>query len=145
FQPGNKAGRQFTSTNQPTKAGRKKALYKQLAIIVNKEVSLQFSKEDFIRLQHWLLEQTKAQLFEIYQNEEMPMFILMLIRAILEDVKNGSILTFDRVIGKTAIPLQVDQIIENNYVHYDFKNLSDDDFSKFEEIMEKVTEIQEPS
>ena len=139
FQPGNKAGQQFTSTKQPRKVGRKPALYKQLVSIVNKEVNLQFSKEDFIKLQQWLLERTKDELSAIYKNAEMPMFILILVGAILEDAQNGTILTIDRVIGKNPQPIQVDQIIENNYNHFDMKNLSNEELDMIGEIMEKLS------
>lgn len=138
FQPGNKAGKQFTSTNQPRKAGRKPALYKQLVSIVNKEVNLQFSKEDFIKLHQWLLERTNEELSAIYKNPEMPIFIAILIRAILQDAQNGTVLTIDRVIGKNPQPIQVDQLTENNYNHFDFKKLSDEELDMIGEIIDKL-------
>ena len=143
FKPGNKIGRQFTSTNQPKKTGRKPALFKQLANIVDKEVRLELSREDFIKLQRWLLERTKTELMRINRNPETPLFIIVLVTAILEDIKNGKYdtieRTFDRVFGRSIQPLIIDQVIETDYHVYDFVNLDDEDLEKIGEILKKVS------
>ncbi len=69
----------------------------------------------------------------------MPIFIVILVQAILEDAKNGTVLTIDRIIGKNPQPIQVDQIIENNYNHFDLKKLSDEELDMIGEIMDKLS------
>ena len=143
FQPGNTAGRQFTPTNQPQKAGRKPGLFKQLKNIVDKDVRLELSREDFIKLQRWILERTKAELMTINRNPETPMFLIVLVTAILTDVENGKFdtieRTFDRVFGRSIQPLQVDQVIETDFKVYDFVKLEDGDLEKIGEILEKAS------
>ena len=147
FKPGNKAGRQFTSTHQPRKAGRKPGLFKQLANIVDKELHLELSKEDYIKLQRWILERNKAELIKINQNPETPMFISVLITAILADLESGKYdtidKTFDRIFGRSVQPLQVDQVIKNEHRMFDFikvENLENEDLEKIGEILKKATD-----
>lgn len=147
FKPGNKAGRQFTSTHQPRKAGRKRGLFKQLANIVDKELHLELSKEDYIKLQRWILERNKAELLKINQNPETPMFISVLITAILADLESGKYdtidKTFDRIFGRSVQTLQIDQVIKDEHQTYDFikvENLDEKDLEKIGEILKKATD-----
>ena len=144
FQPGNKVGRQFSAIHQPRHSGRKPALFKQLTTLVDKEVKLELSKEDFNRLQRWLLERTKDELLTICRNPETPVFIMVLILSMLADLKNGKFNTieriFDRVFGRSVQPTQVNQVIRDEYRVWDFVELDDEDLEKIGEILKKATD-----
>lgn len=141
FQPGNKTGRQFTSTNQPKNTGRKPGLFKKLASIANKELYIQLSREDFTRLQRWILEQTKADLLTLKRNPETPLFIIVLITAILSDVEDGKFdtiqRTFDRVFGRSIQPIQIENDIEEDHRFYDFVKLDDESLEQIGEILNR--------
>ena len=107
FKPGNNVGRQFSSERQPAKNGRKPAIYKQLAAMVGKQVNLTLSKEDFLKLQHWILERTKNELQQIIKDPETPIFMSAMIAAVVGDMNNGSYSTiertYERLFGKILV------------------------------------------
>ena len=135
------AARQFTPDRQPKKNGRKPALYKQLAAMVGKQVSLTLSREDFMKIQHWLLERTKTELQQIIKDPETPIFMSSMIAAIVGDMNNGSYATvertYDRLFGRAIQPIEATTTVETKY---NLDNMSDEDLNKIGEIMAKATQ-----
>lgn len=145
FETGNKAGQKFSSERQPKKNGRKPALYKQLAAMVGKQVKLELSREDFIKIQRWVLERTKSELQAIAKDPETPIFMLNLVTAIVGDVQNGKYdtieRTYDRLWGKAIQPTQMtgDVQLESTY---NLTELSDEEINRLGEIMAKAAQVK---
>lgn len=111
FQKGNKHGKRFSSDNQPPNRGRKPSLYKQLEGIIGREISVEFSKEDYTKIAQWLLERTKSQLEEIATDSSIPVFVISMVSALVMDIRRGNTYTVDRIIdrafGKATQPMDV--------------------------------------
>jgi hypothetical protein len=138
FQKGYKGGQLFTPEHQPKKNGRKPALYKQLAAMVGKQVNLTLSKDDFVKIQHWLLERTKAELKDIIRDPQTPIFMSSLIAAIIGDMNSGSYATvertYDRLFGRAVQPIEA--TVERTY---NLEGLSEDEIMEIGEILTKTT------
>lgn len=141
FKPGNNVGRQFTSETQPKKNGRKPAIYKQLAAMVNKQVKLTLSKEDFLKLQHWILEQPAADLKLIIKDPETPIFMSAMIAAVVGDMNNGSYTTvertYERLFGSAKQTIETTTIAPET--KYNLEELSDEELNRIGAIMAKTT------
>ena len=87
-------------------AGRKKSVLKQLEKAVGQEYGLALSKEDKYHLIEWALELPLPDLVKLSELETCPSFVLSMVEAIREDIKNKRINTveaiFDRVFGKPS-------------------------------------------
>lgn len=142
FKQGNTKGNRFSSTNQPKKNGRKPALYTQLLKMVGKKVTLDLSREDFNKINQWVLERNKAELQAIMLNPDTPAFMLSLISAIVSDIKNGKNAAveaiFDRVYGRAR---QTTDITTNGKEigaqSVDLSSLSDQELAVIGEILKK--------
>lgn len=95
--------------NDPTKGGRKPSIYTQLKKLTKKEFEVELTKEDYERTFAWVLEQTPNTLADLGKKEvrdNIPFFMLSLIKAITSDMDNGNINNLnsimDRVFGKTV-------------------------------------------
>lgn len=144
FKPGNQHGKRFSSTYQPKKNGRKPALFNLLTVLVDKEAKIELSKEDFIRLQLWLIEQPKGDLITILKHPETPVFISVIISAILTDIKNGKNTTIENILGRSfgksnKINLQVEPEPEPERTtnDIDLKALSDDELKTLGKIIKQ--------
>lgn len=145
FEPGNNVGRQFSSERQPAKNGRKPAIYKQLAAMVNKQVKLTLSKEDFLKLQHWILEQPAGELKQIIKDPETPIFMSAMIAAVVGDMNNGSYTTvertYERLFGAAKQTVETTTTIETKY---NLANLSDEELNGIGAIIAKTTGNDKP-
>lgn len=145
FEQGNNVGRQFTRERQPAKNGRKPAIYKQLAAMVGKQVNLTLSKEDFLKLQHWILERTKNELQQIIKDPETPIFMSAMIAAVVGDMNNGSYSTiertYERLFGSAKQTIEATTTIETKY---NLANLSDEELNGIGAIIAKTTGNDKP-
>lgn len=88
----------FSSTNQPPNRGRKPKLY----TIANKVYNI--SREEWNKVKLFLLQCTSAEIEKIIENEDTPMWVLILCRGLKRDAAKG--ITFvlndmeDRLFGR---------------------------------------------
>ena len=145
FEPGNNVGRKFSSEIQPKKNGRKPAIYKQLAAMVGKQVNLSLSKDDFLKLQHWVLERNKAELQSIIKDPETPIFMSSMIAAVVGDMNNGSYSTvertYERLFGSAKQTIETTATIETKY---NLAELSDEELNGIGAIIAKTTGNDKP-
>lgn len=137
--------RTFTSERQPKKNGRKPAIYKQLAAMVGKQVNLTLSKDDFLKLQHWVLERNKAELQSIIKDPETPIFMSSMIAAVVGDMNNGSYATiertYERLFGSAKQTIETTATIETKY---NLAELSDEELNGIGAIIAKTTGNDKP-
>lgn len=106
-------GNRFSSTNQPKRNGRKPSLYNLIknTIKVN-DVEAELSKEDYFKLVAFLIERPLKELKEIASNDETPIWIVNIIRAIISDANAGQMRTldslFDRMFGKATMEMKAE-------------------------------------
>lgn len=144
FQPGHKHGVVFTPERQPSKRGRKPALYKQLLKNTAKHVEFELSKEDYYKVIRFLMERTPGELREIVKDERTPIWICNIVSAIFADIKHGRTITFnavfDRLFGKptqTIVGELNGQI--NHNVDIDLSVLSTEELIVLNNMYEKIT------
>lgn len=99
FKEGNKSGNRFTSSNQPSKKGRKPSRFKE---IINEldELGESLSLEDFNKVVKSLLTLNKDKLVEIAQNSETPIAIVIIASAIAGDIENKQLGNLDRLLDR---------------------------------------------
>lgn len=112
MQKGNKSGRKFSKDNQPTKNGRKPSRIKQLIASFKVDAEHEsMSREDAFKIYGYLLSCTKTQIETILRSPDLPFAIVLQIRAMFEDAKNGRADTvdkiFDRIYGKANQPMEI--------------------------------------
>ena len=97
----------FSSTNQPKNNGRKKSLYHQFKEMA-KSNDTPLSREDFCKIVNHLLEQPVSELKKIASEQDTPVWVVSIVRAILTDASSGVMRTldtlFDRLFGKAVQP-----------------------------------------
>lgn len=105
-------GKQFNSSYQPRKNGRKPSQLKKY--IKETEVSLSDLKLIFKSV---IFAKSESELMSILANKEEPMVVRILVRAYLEDFKKGKIdnteRLFDRIYGKADQPITGEFITSN--------------------------------
>lgn len=106
----------FSATNQPKNKGRKPSLYNQLKELAKAEGNIDLSKDDFSKLTALLLSKSLKELNAIQQDEETPIWIVNIVRAIVKDSNEGRISTLDtlldRLFGKATQPTQQSVAVE---------------------------------
>jgi len=84
--------------------GRPIKLINSLAKSVNVDFRLELTKQDKTHLIEWMLERTVKEVKTIAENDDSPVFLVLISSAITADTKAGTIRTvetiFDRVFGK---------------------------------------------
>ena len=111
FKEGNNAGKKFTSSNQPSKKGRKPSRFKE---IINELVSLgeSLSLEDFNKVVRSLLILNKDQLVDLAKKEDTPIAVVIIASAIAGDIENKQLgnldRLLDRVYGKSTQKIESD-------------------------------------
>lgn len=109
-------GNRFSTTNQPKKNGRKPSLYNQLRELAKLENGILLSKEDFTKITSLLLTKSIKELHAMQQDDETPVWITNIARAIIKDSNEGRISTLDtlldRLFGKATQPTQQDISVE---------------------------------
>lgn len=109
---GNKRGKRFTKENQPAKRGRKPTRMNEFIKSFNMEDSSRaISQEDAKKLMTHILFCNRAQLDSMIKNQDLPIFMLCLIKALLVDTANGNTATveklFDRLFGRSMQPVEL--------------------------------------
>lgn len=99
FKEGNKSGNRFTSSNQPSRKGRKPSRFKE---IINEldELGESLSLEDFNKVVKSLLTLNKDKLVEIAQNNDTPIAIVIIASAIAGDIENKQLGNLDRLLDR---------------------------------------------
>ncbi len=101
FERKNKCGNRFSSTNQPTKNGRKPGLYNKIS---SKNGDKKLTKKAYFNTIRWIMERNMTEIDSILRYKDTPIFIQNIIQAILSDIKMGKTTTlnqlFDRLLGK---------------------------------------------
>ncbi len=145
FQPGNRCGKQFTSTKQPKRKGRKPSLYKRINL-----PGEELSKEDYTNLMRSLLECSTGQLKKIQEDckkpdSKIPSWVNSLIAAIFSDIRRGRIdclrWILDRSFGKpTQIVDKSSQVnlVQNNVQIFNFSALNNDELITFHDLILKM-------
>ena len=145
FQPGNRCGKQFTSTKQPKRRGRKPSLYKRINL-----PGEELSKEDYTNLMRSLLECSTGQLKKIQEDckkpgSKIPSWVNSLIAAIFSDIRRGRIgclrWILDRSFGKpTQIVDKSSQVnlVQNNVQIFNFSALNNDELMTFHDLILKM-------
>lgn len=142
FKKGNQVGVQFTSTYQPKNPGRKPALYKQLVAMVGYKFKCELSREDFMKIQAWMLERTLAELKAIGQDPASPAWIVTMVSAMMNDVKEGKQdaidKIYDRLWGKSVQPIAAQMEVEKTI---SLENVSDDELELLGDIIHRSTAV----
>lgn len=106
FTKGNKLGNRFSSENQPVRNGRRPKVY----TIARQAYNLSY--EEFCRTLNYLYQCTKKELEEISEDENTPIWVLNICRAIHKDTGKGVLYTFkelaDRLYGTARNNSSVD-------------------------------------
>lgn len=105
-----KYGNKFSSTNQPKNPGRKKSQLKDFIKTYN------VSSSDVIKVfQHLIFGSTVEELKELVKpanQGKQPVIVILLVKAFLEDMKNGTLkeanTVLDRILGKPTQMLQIE-------------------------------------
>jgi hypothetical protein len=108
-----KYGNKFSSTNQPKNPGRKKSQLKDFVKTCN------VSSSDVIKVfQHLIFGSTVEELKELVKpanQGKQPVIVILLIKAFLEDMKNGTLreanTVLDRVLGKPVQQLTIENAV----------------------------------
>lgn len=140
----------FTSTNQPdrSKVGRKPALYKQLTAMMGSKVKIELSREDFNKLQQWMLERNKTELEQVAKNPNTPIFLVNMAMAIVDDIKGGSFgtieRTLERIFGKPKITAEIEGGTSSTTNHtIDLSNLNDEELEVVGKLIAAGSQQQE--
>ena len=153
FQPGNKIGEKnkFSSTKQPQKRGRKPSLYRKIKELTKKQVNVELSKEDFLNVLRWVLEQNEETLKPLFvgsdgkPNKDTPLWLLSIISAIRNDIRYGKTATiemiFDRVFGKAPQVVESDVHLKANGV--DLSSLTTEELLQFNTLLSKIKSSQD--
>lgn len=108
-----KYGNKFSSTNQPKNPGRKKSQLKDFVKTCN------VSSSDVIKVfQHLIFGSTVEELKELVKpanQGSQPVIVILLVKAFLEDMKNGTLrevnTVLDRVLGKPVQQLTIENAV----------------------------------
>lgn len=108
-----KYGNKFSSTNQPKNPGRKKSQLKDFVKTCN------VSSSDVIKVfQHLIFGSTVEELKELVKpanQGKQPVIVILLVKAFLEDMKNGTLreanTVLDRVLGKPVQQLTIENAV----------------------------------
>lgn len=108
-----KYGNKFSSTNQPKNPGRKKSQLKDFVKTCN------ISSSDVIKVfQHLIFGSTVEELKELVKpanQGSQPVIVILLVKAFLEDMKNGTLrevnTVLDRVLGKPVQQLTIENAV----------------------------------
>lgn len=108
-----KYGNKFSSTNQPKNPGRKKSQLKDFVKTCN------VSSSDVIKVfQHLIFGSTVEELKELVKPSnqgKQPVIVILLVKAFLEDMKNGTLreanTVLDRVLGKPVQQLTIENAV----------------------------------
>ena len=109
----NKGRHKFTSDNQPKNKGRKKSQLKDFVKTCN------VSSSDVIKVfQHLIFGSTVEELKELVKpvnQGSQPVIVILLVKAFLEDMKNGTLrevnTVLDRVLGKPVQQLTIENAV----------------------------------
>lgn len=110
-----KYGNKFSSTNQPKNPGRKKSQLKDFVKTCN------VSSSDVIKVfQHLIFGSTVEELKELVKpanQGSQPVIVILLVKAFLEDMKNGTLrevnTVLDRVLGKPVQQLTIENAVSD--------------------------------
>ena len=95
---------QFKLGQSGNSRGRPKSQLANFEQMTGQEYGIQLTKQDVAHLMQWIIEQPFKDLELLKENPEVPAFIKVLINALEQDLKNGTIRTleivFDRVLGR---------------------------------------------
>ena len=108
-----KYGNKFSSTNQPKNPGRKKSQLKDFVKTCN------VSSSDVIKVfQYLIFGSTVEELKELVKpanQGRQPVIVILLVKAFLEDMKNGTLrevnTVLDRVLGKPVQQLTIENAV----------------------------------
>lgn len=108
-----KYGNKFSSTNQPKNPGRKKSQLKDFVKTYN------ISSSDVIKVfQHLIFGSTVEELKELVKpanQGRQPVIVILLVKAFLEDMKNGTLreanTVLDRILGKPVQQLSIENTV----------------------------------
>lgn len=108
-----KYGNKFSSTNQPKNPGRKKSQLKDFVKTCN------ISSSDVMKVfQHLIFGSTVEELKELVKpanQGSQPVIVILLVKAFLEDMKNGTLrevnTVLDRVLGKPVQQLTIENAV----------------------------------
>lgn len=108
---GNNYGRQFSNTNQPRSNGRKSSRLNEFADAFSlNDDDKRISNEDMFKLLKHLLSCSMADIEVMARHPDLPIAILNLIKAIMNDLSQAKTNTvdklFDRVYGKTPMQME---------------------------------------
>jgi hypothetical protein len=140
FKKNNQYGKRFSKTYRPKVTGRRPSIYKQVAKQIDKEMNLSLSREDFIKIQQWVIERKVSELIEMLDNPRLPAFLVIIIRSILSDIKYGKTdnldMIYSRIFSKSTIEVSSKNI---SLPELKFGELSDNDLKTLVEIIQKIS------
>jgi len=98
FKKGNKANAEAENVGKPPKKiGTWQEVMKWRT---QEEIKGKLTKEDLRDISNWLLCQTKEELKKITEETNAPVIVVMLARAMMRDVSQGSLYTFNNIYEK---------------------------------------------
>lgn len=80
--------------------GRKKSQLTKLGELVSLEFQIKLDREDKYKIIEKLLESTPTELSQLAKDRSQPAFMVMLAKAILRDIKNGSMNSMDFILSR---------------------------------------------
>ncbi len=120
LQKGHKIGNRFSRENQPRNPGRKLSRLNEFSNAFNLiDEDRKISKEDTFKLLEYLLSCSKTDIEIIVRDPDLPISMICLIKAIVDDLSRGKCETvfklYDRLYGKTiqAVELPTSQGVPN--------------------------------
>lgn len=126
FKKGNKVGKQFSSTYQPAKNGRKPHIYTQIKDVYS------ISLDEYRKVVQFLMNSTKEEIVELGKAEDTPMWVVNLCSALINDTKRGTTYLLseltDRLYGKPKqITENYNENVEKNKAIIVFAKEGEDD------------------
>lgn len=139
FKKNNQHGKRFSKTYRPRITGRRPSIYKQVAKQVDKEMKLYLSRDDYSKIQQWVIERKVSELIEMLDEPRIPAFLTILIKSVLSDIKSGKTENldkiYDRIFGRSTISI-VPNIDLSHPIK--FEKLTDDEFNTLIDIIQKI-------
>lgn len=150
FKPGNRVGGRFTPNKQPKTAGRKPTLYKQVASKA-KEVREEMGRKEFYDIMLYLVTLTLAELKELANNPNVPVWVIGIISALFGDIQSKNTKTLfsilDRCYGRPGINVFENVIVNettnniSNHISINLSVLNQNEIIILNNILNRETEL----
>ena len=122
-------------------------MFKQIRKLTGKNAETQLSREDFNKIQQWILEQGTETVEKLVKdemgkpNKQTPLWVLNIVSAINFDIRYGRTSTLDKILerlyGKPVQPIESDISAEINGGN-NLSALTTEELLQYNELLEKI-------